>query len=102
MDQSNLGVAAICRHDHRHELGRITVLHHSSSLLHYCVLAQPAIVGCTSESATEASLPTICLLWGVAMMCFGFVTKWESSFRAFWRLGIFQVLRYPHGVFLRC
>lgn len=95
MDRSNLGGAAIAG-----MIDDMTLIGTRYSVIVLVffityVLAQPPAVVAMRKVGPRLFLPTICLLWGVVMVCFGFVTNWESLVGLRLLLGLLEAGYFP-------
>jgi sugar phosphate permease len=95
MDRSNLGGAAIA--GMTVDMNLIGSRYSIIVLVFFItyVLAQPPAVVAMRKVGPRMFLPTICLLWGLAMICFGFVTNWESLVGLRLLLGLLEAGYFP-------
>lgn len=64
------------------------------------VLLQPPATVVLRKVGPRVFLPTITLLWGITMMCFGFVKDWTTMLPLRMVLGIFEAGFFPGELFL--
>ncbi|KAL3445397.1 phthalate transporter [Aspergillus insuetus] len=100
MDRSNLGGAAIA--GMTVDMNLIGSRYSIIVLVFFItyVLAQPPAVVAMRKVGPRMFLPTICLLWGLAMICFGFVTNWESLVGLRLLLGLLEAGYFPGCAYL--
>ncbi|KAL2842029.1 phthalate transporter [Aspergillus pseudoustus] len=100
MDRSNLGAAAIA--GMMEDMTLINTRYSVIVLVFFVtyVLAQPPAVVAMRKVGPRLFLPTICFLWGVVMICFGFVTNWESLVGLRLLLGLLEAGYFPGCAYL--
>lgn len=64
------------------------------------VLLQPPVTVILRKLGSRVFLPTIVLLWGVTMICFGFLHNWTQMIGLRLVLGIFEAGFFPGCVYL--
>lgn len=106
MDRTNLGIAVVAG------MGVDLVLigeRYSIIVLIFFityVLLQPPATVILRKVGPRIFLPTITLLWGITMICFGFVKNWTDLIYLRLILGVFEAGffpgRSPYGYFLSC
>ena len=95
MDRTNLGIAVVAG------MGVDLVLvgerYNIIVLLFFItyVLLQPPATVILRKLGPKAFLPTITVLWGVTMICFGFVKNWTDMIPLRLLLGVFEAGFFP-------
>ena len=95
MDRTNLGIASVAGMGY--DLILIGERYNIIVLLFFItyVLLQPPATVILRKLGPRAFLPSITLLWGVTMICFGFVKKWTDMIPLRLILGIFEAGFFP-------
>ena len=95
MDRTNLGIAAVA--GMVVDLDLIGARYNIISLIFFIsyVLLQPPATVVLRKVGPRIFLPTITLLWGATMICFGFLTSWTQMVGLRIVLGIFEAGFFP-------
>lgn len=101
MDRTNLGIASVAGMGV--DLVLIGERYNIIVLLFFItyVLLQPPATVVLRKVGPRAFLPSITLLWGITMICFGFVKDWTDMIPLRLILGIFEAGFFP-GKSSRC
>lgn len=95
MDRTNLGIASVAgmAYDLKFKDERYNII----VLLFFItyVLLQPPATVILRKIGPRLFLPTITVLWGVTMICFGFVKNWTDMLGLRLVLGIFEAGFFP-------
>jgi len=96
MDRTNLGIAAVAGMsvDLGLGIGARYSLITCIFFISYVLLQPPATV-ILRKVGPAKFLPTITVLWGMTMMCFGFLTVWTQMMPLRVVLGIFEAGFFP-------
>ncbi|KAK5700182.1 hypothetical protein LTR17_023150 [Elasticomyces elasticus] len=101
MDRTNLGIAAVAGMSV--DLGLSKGARYSLItcifFISYVLLQPPATV-ILRKLGPAKFLPTITILWGLTMMCFGFLTSWTQMLPMRVILGIFEAGFFPGCAYL--
>ncbi|KAF2766555.1 MFS general substrate transporter [Teratosphaeria nubilosa] len=100
MDRTNLGIAAVAGMSV--DLKLIGNRYSLISLVFFIsyILLQPPATVVLRKAGPRIFLPTITLLWGITMICFGFVTVWTTMLPLRVVLGIFEAGFFPGCAYL--
>ncbi|KPI42047.1 High-affinity nicotinic acid transporter [Cyphellophora attinorum] len=100
MDRTNLGIASVAGMGV--DLALIGERYNIIVLLFFItyVLLQPPATVVLRKLGPRAFLPTITVLWGVTMICFGFVKVWTDMIPLRLVLGIFEAGFFPGCAYL--
>jgi sugar phosphate permease len=95
MDRTNLGIASVAGMGV--DLKLIGERYNIIVLLFFItyVLLQPPATVVLRKIGPRAFLPTITVLWGLTMICFGFVKEWTDMLGLRLVLGIFEAGFFP-------
>ena len=101
MDRTNLGIASVAGMAVDLKFGK-TERYNIIVLLFFItyVLLQPPATVILRKLGPRAFLPTITVLWGVTMICFGFVKEWTDMIPLRLILGIFEAGFFPGCAYL--
>ncbi|RMZ87274.1 hypothetical protein DV736_g5504, partial [Chaetothyriales sp. CBS 134916] len=100
MDRTNLGIAVVAGMGV--DLNLIGERYSISVLLFFItyVLLQPPATVVLRKVGPRIFLPTITMLWGMAMICFGFVKVWTDMVALRILLGVFEAGFFPGCAYL--
>lgn len=95
MDRTNLGIAAVA--GMVVDLDLIGARYNIISLIFFIsyVLLQPPATVVLRKLGPRVFLPTITLLWGATMICFGFLQTWTQMVGLRIVLGVFEAGFFP-------
>jgi MFS family permease len=100
MDRTNLGLAAIA--GMAVDLDLIGFRYSTITLVFFItyVILQPLATVVLRKLGPRAFLPTITLLWGATMICFGFLKTWTQMVALRIVLGVFEAGFFPGCAYL--
>lgn len=101
MDRTNLGIAAVAGMsvDLKLSIGARYSIITCIFFISYVLLQPPATV-VLRKVGPRVFLPTITILWGATMICFGFVKEWTQMLPLRIVLGIFEAGFFPGCAYL--